>query len=175
MLGYLLTINFITLDIPSNIFGPVPSIKSFYWTLFFWIIVSLIDILWWDRLRRRWLMSQLSSYNFEWLPHRVTLYTRIALLSIFFLFLSIYRMTIYFNMKTYLMGEFFWGIPISSAHKTDRNEITVILFKVSLSTITLSLTLTWVCNSLSKICKTKLNISSSYLHSSESVMVTIGI
>ena len=173
MLGYLLTINCITLDIPSNIFGPVPSIKSFYWTLFFWIIFSLIDILWWGRLRRRWLMSQLSSYNFEWLPHRVTLYTRIALLSIFFFFCPFTEWP--FNMKTYLMGGFFGGTPISSTHKTDRNEITVILFKVSLSTITLSLTLTWVCNSLSKICQAKLNISSSYLHSSESVMATIGI
>jgi hypothetical protein len=103
------------------------------------------------------------------------LYEDCAHINFFFLFLSIYRMTIYFNMKTYLMGGFFWGTPISSTHKTDRNEITVTLFKVSLSTITLSLTLTWVCNSLSKICQTKLNISSSYLHSSESVMATIGI
>ena len=48
-------------------------------------------------------------------------------------------MTIYLNMKTYLM-VFFLGTPISSTNKTDRNEITEILFKVSLNTITLTLT-----------------------------------
>ena len=37
------------------------------------------------------------------------------------------------------VGGFFSGTPVSSTNKTDRNDITEILLKVALSTITLTL------------------------------------